>query len=44
MKRLFCYFLGHYWRDEKEFVSCGRCHASKSKRDLDVDEIVHRWL
>lgn len=35
LRRWFCgYFLGHRWRDEKEFVSCARCHECIAKRDL----------
>lgn len=32
--RIICKFLGHKWRDEKEFVSCKRCPEVMAKRDL----------
>lgn len=32
--KLICKWFGHNWRDEKEFVSCKRCHEVMAKRDL----------
>jgi hypothetical protein len=34
MTKLICWFIGHKWRDEKEFASCGRCHTVKAWRDI----------
>jgi hypothetical protein len=34
MQRFICWLLGHKWRDEKEFVSCGRCHKVHSWREF----------
>lgn len=40
MKRFFCLILGHYWLDEKEFVTCRRCQSVKAKREL----APHEWV
>jgi hypothetical protein len=31
--KLICRLIGHKWQDEKEFVSCCRCHRIESKRE-----------
>jgi hypothetical protein len=36
-----CITNGHQWRAEKEFASCGRCHATKAMRDFKPGE-YHR--
>lgn len=36
-----CIAVGHRWRAEKEFNSCGRCHEVKANRDFKPGEF-HR--
>jgi len=37
--RLLCtYFLGHRWKEEKDFLICARCHTVLSCYEFDKGE------